>query len=1089
MVFMRHEGFINEEKSYSVLHGDLDASRIHPTYLAYNPNFVDLPVPLTHGYMRTTWRAMARQLKLFDHKPLTSDFPYEEVQWAKEQVINLLRSNGVKSKILALEDVEFNMQARNGFGFSDYKDKKSYLLNNEVELQDFWDSAHELGCEMLWSLAGKEEYQKWKKIINEDQRCFEIPPTTFLAYSLRVVQHFNKALYAAFEDIPIKVGVSVQKGGLDKLLRSVDLGGPKFMGDVTKWDKYFPTELRNCCRDIRLALYDGDDKAGYAQRLNYVYECCIDTPVITPWRQVIRIPAYMKSGDPSTTPDNSLAHLIIMFAYVKRFIPSVFSYHQVLQVFNMAIYADDHVGSVSDTLAGRFLLPFPRRKRFYRRCGFILKEEDDKVVEHGWVGLTFLGGAIVKHGAWLVPKYDLGRIWSSIILTNNSKIHPMQYYMKVYSLLILSTFNGPVEFEKIRLYLEFIVDHYNDTFGYGWLATEDMHLKFDLNLTGSTVRVNKAPLVPSYSWCVTFWIGYECELTPQPHSLACKNIGFILDFLPDFKLPGDYLYAGPGYSDGKYQDSVESFTPGKNLIDSAAHWHDAAYARAEEEADLYDADIAFFKELFGRGLKESLVAIPVGLQAMTRSKSRTKKDGKAEEKKIARKVERDVEKKQSNDHRGRSLTRTRRSRGRGRTKSQKSGKSPIVYSGAPVALGHKSGRGFHTVRSSNGGTKLNVSGRVWLQSIKGSNVAGTLLFGVNLNPQLMGSTPMAVYAKMFEQFKIKKLAFAYVPTCPTSTTGTISMFIDPDPQDPTVPVADTTRMREESVFTSWTENTVWKGNGLVPNLSNYPLKTFYSDVDYDDIRFTSMGNFYVRATDQHSTTGTIGSVYVEYEVEFYKPDYRGAILSSLSEWSGGTGVQVDTYQDFMGKLTTVDNSLAATLVYDSSAQAFTLGNLVPGYYNLMIRFVCNGSTGGAIALNGASYGCSFSLTMSNVDSTSVAGKYVWILGGKLSITDVLYNCQFYIAGGTISYLIASSGVGTPYIKVVRLGGNPSNVIYKSKKTEEMQRIEFLEQKVSQLLNGKVEIEDDESEEDLIVITTPKKVASSKQTTVVKGKDC
>lgn len=75
-------------------------------------------------------------------------------------------------------------------------------------------------------------------------------------------------------------------------------------------------------------------------------------------------------------------------------------------------------------------------------------------------------------------------------------------------------------------------------------------------------------------------------------------------------------YVGPGWSAGKYQDSVEySTVPPIDEFDRTAMVHDRAYARGR---NLKDADYAFYKANIGKGFKRSVAALAVGGQGVLR---------------------------------------------------------------------------------------------------------------------------------------------------------------------------------------------------------------------------------------------------------------------------------------------------------------------------------------------------------------------------------------------------------------------------------------------------------------------------------------
>jgi len=55
-------------------------------------------------------------------------------------------------------------------------------------------------------------------------------------------------------------------------------------------------------------------------------------------------------------------------------------------------------------------------------------------------------------------------------------------------------------------------------------------------------------------------------------------------------------YCGGGWSDGKYQESVDGKLPPTGLFDATCKKHDAAYYYAKDAYERSDADLAFLKE-------------------------------------------------------------------------------------------------------------------------------------------------------------------------------------------------------------------------------------------------------------------------------------------------------------------------------------------------------------------------------------------------------------------------------------------------------------------------------------------------------------
>jgi len=502
----------------------IDGTTVNKWYNAIDPEFKLCP-DLTHSYVKTNWSAMEKQFRLFDLDPECKTFPRKQADWAYQQVKQMFEVADVKSEVIPLEKVEWNFEASSGYMYQKLHGKKGkFLMTKEGVRQTrlFWAKAHKLkGCRVLWKVSGKEEYLPWKKIYNNDQRCFEIPDVMFLSYALRCVQKFNKKLYAKYNELPIKIGASFQKGGLDRLLRRLEKkSGKNGMGDCTKWDKHFNPILREYCKRLRVDLFDGTpemSKEEFSKRMDFIYQQCVNSAVIMPWGQVLEILTGMKSGDPSTSVDNSIGHLIIVLAMIKYHFPHVQTYKDALAILDVDLYADDQIFSTEASEKGDFLSLYETRRDFYSLCGFVLKEDDDKVEQSTWEGLSFLGASITRfQGSW-VPKFNLNRIWSSIVFDNYKagKRTPLekepvekalQYYSKLYNLCVLSTFNGREEFNKIRLLLVKLIRLLDHVYGPDWTQKRrDDDIVAEL----FTAKEHQYELIPSFEWAVSFWTGWE----------------------------------------------------------------------------------------------------------------------------------------------------------------------------------------------------------------------------------------------------------------------------------------------------------------------------------------------------------------------------------------------------------------------------------------------------------------------------------------------------------------------------------------------------------------------------------------------------
>lgn len=508
---MKHVGFLPTRSEMSVGKHGVDATRPDPYYQIYDPGLEKLPLPPTHGYIKSTWSAIRKQVLLFDNDPKPpKDFPYEYLSWAREQLFDMLYVAGVRSTVLDADEVEYNRSAASGWGFQQtYGNKGEFLQYHSEMIAEFWLKAHLENYVPLWKVSGKEEYAKLSKILNVDQRCFEIPNILYLSYAMRINQKFNKDVIRCYRRLWIKIGISYQRGGFDTFIKSLGASFAQaiyYMGDCSKYDKCVREVLRTVCRDLRIRLGPGTED--YRIRSNYVYDHKTQSYLITPWGQILLVLMGMKSGDETTSVDNSLMHTLIQLMFAR----SIFYYASWKAVeadCQFYCYADDHIAATNVlTHTGRLFSDFARRNEFYRRCGFILKESDDKVSSNV-CDMTFLGAQVHIVKGTYVPKYNAGRIVSSVIRYNYRSTEPIIVYGKIVSLLVLSTYTEAFSF--VTDYLRWLVHYFDDRID-GWYRIKQVKLYVDAELSS----VGSLPLIPSWNWCHKFWTGEETSCLSQP---------------------------------------------------------------------------------------------------------------------------------------------------------------------------------------------------------------------------------------------------------------------------------------------------------------------------------------------------------------------------------------------------------------------------------------------------------------------------------------------------------------------------------------------------------------------------------------------
>lgn len=181
----------------------------------------------------------------------------------------------------------------------------------------------------------------------------------------------------------------------------------KFMGDCTKYDGSIGPEMMSIICDVRKKCMP--DSSGV--HLDYIYDCLSNNKVLLPSGAIVPW-SSQPSGSRTTTSDNCIAHLVIIYYMVLNRLMELhlpLTRESVEKYVFYAIYSDDHVGATDDPV----LASFEYRHAKYRELGFELKKDDDLVTQ-SLDGLTFLSNNLAfQIGGTHVWQYsgDLDKFW------------------------------------------------------------------------------------------------------------------------------------------------------------------------------------------------------------------------------------------------------------------------------------------------------------------------------------------------------------------------------------------------------------------------------------------------------------------------------------------------------------------------------------------------------------------------------------------------------------------------------------------------------------------------------------------------------
>jgi hypothetical protein len=168
---------------------------------------------------------------------------------------------------------------------------------------------------------------------------------------------------------------------------------------------------------------------------------------------------------------------------------------------------------------------------------------------------------------------------------------------------------------------------------------------------------------------------------------------------------------------------------------------------------------------------------------------------------------------------------------------------PRSYRAAPTAYGAVSGQKKVFPLQAGSGSTLIVQNYELVHAQNGS--AGVFSAGGDvMNPGLPSSYPwLSGIAKQYTRFRWKALRYIYVPTCSTTTAGSVFFYPSYDSYD-----SGPTSLAQVAVSENSCIGNAWFGGSINPNLAFKPLTTQESIfVNVDMNRFPNKW-FYVRDT-------------------------------------------------------------------------------------------------------------------------------------------------------------------------------------------------------------------------------------------------
>jgi hypothetical protein len=185
------------------------------------------------------------------------------------------------------------------------------------------------------------------------------------------------------------------------------------------------------------------------------------------------------------------------------------------------------------------------------------------------------------------------------------------------------------------------------------------------------------------------------------------------------------------------------------------------------------------------------------------------------------------------------------------------------------------------------------------------------------------------------------LRFRYLTRVGSNSSGSVMLVPDYDAADP-APLTEFTA----SSYEDCREDVVWKDQvctldpKAMNNLYGRHYNRFGALAPNLDIKTYDVGNLFVAHVGTASSPSTVGKLWVEYDIEFFKPQLPPG---GVQEIYGGSvvGATMSAANPLGSAATVAANSLGITV---DNASSVTIAN--PGWYSMVSSVAGTGITGG-----------------------------------------------------------------------------------------------------------------------------------------------
>lgn len=327
---------------------------------------------------------------------------------------------------------------------------------------------------VVFSGALKDEPVKLKKIYKKlGTRSFAGSPLDY-TIAHRMYFHAAAAAIADCRDVlPPQVGIDPRTSewhGLYCWLTELSPFG--FDADFAQWDATVPRAIMERLPVIYNKMYRVNDPDWKQEDDNVRagLHSSLHGPLLTYHNYVLQAPGGQVSGQPCTAIDNCLINMIYM-AYIwtklaRMYAPNLAHYTAFTKHVRYAVYGDDNITSVDETVIGWFNYEtFSQAAKQYLNLDVTSAAKDDSATPWKPISeLTFLKRSFRQEGKWWVGPLDDSSFskmlnWTKVNVLHNpdADLHKIKFDPEIIGLTVECALEEACL--KDQKFFEFIRDH------------------------------------------------------------------------------------------------------------------------------------------------------------------------------------------------------------------------------------------------------------------------------------------------------------------------------------------------------------------------------------------------------------------------------------------------------------------------------------------------------------------------------------------------------------------------------------------------------------------------------------------------------